>query len=438
MAGRKTVISWLLCTALIAVVLFSIQDSTRADDLVEFLNGSKQTGVVKEIRQDDREFDFEVVIAGKRFVRTYAFNTVHAVTLNNKRYVVTPKNKPAAKPMADSANPADQQLSRQALAELIETTGGELPSWWDSVDLNYPQSLDLSWPLKPEGNWNNQKNVGQFIWDVINPNPNRWRPGIKLVTKCMESHEGNQTLLTRDMKTLGRMYFTLLQDYARAAYWFQKAGIKKGEGPSVQLAECYWRLGNTQMAVEMVSNKSLPISTIKLYGDMGNHQRALQLANAFKKNGSTNPLIDQLVGDALRNAKQYDDAIRHYQLVISSDKFRNEQYENREKSRARESINAIELFERAEVSRVSDGTYQGVSTGYSGQVKVAVSVAGGQIKDVKVIAHRERQFYSSIEDTTKQILDLQSVQGIDGTTGATITSQAIVNASARALSQGAK
>lgn len=412
-----------------------LQKPTTADDVVEFLNGAKQTGVVKEIRQEDKEFDFEVVIAGKKFTRTYAFSKVHAVTMNMKRYVVTPKSATPAKP--EPSSPTNGQLSRQAVTALIAKAGSELPEWWESTQLNYPQSLDLSWPMKPEGNWNNQKNVGQFIWDVINPNPNRWRSGIKLVHKCMESHNGNPSLLTRDMKTLGRMYFTLLQDYGRAAYWFQKAGVSKGEGPSVQLAECYWRLGNSPMAVEMVSNKKLPISTIKLYGDMGNHQRALQLASAFKRNGSTNPLIDQLLGDALRNAKQYELAKKHYQLVIESEAFRNEQYEHREKSRARESINAIELFEDADVSNVANGKYQGNSTGYSGQIRVEVSVDNGQIEAVRVVSHKERQFYSSIEDTTKQILDLQSVQGIDGTTGATITSQAIVNASARALSQGA-
>ena len=40
--------------------------------------------------------------------------------------------------------------------------------------------LDLSYPDKPSGGWNNQTNVGAYVWDVINPNPNRWPSGIKL------------------------------------------------------------------------------------------------------------------------------------------------------------------------------------------------------------------------------------------------------------------
>lgn len=55
------------------------------------------------------------------------------------------------------------------------------PDWFESTKLNYPKSLDLSWADPPKGQWNNQLNVGQFVWDIINPNENRWREGIKLM-----------------------------------------------------------------------------------------------------------------------------------------------------------------------------------------------------------------------------------------------------------------
>jgi uncharacterized protein with FMN-binding domain len=69
---------------------------------------------------------------------------------------------------------------------------------------------------------------------------------------------------------------------------------------------------------------------------------------------------------------------------------------------------------------------------------VAVDVTGGKIQSVKVTKHREKQFYSALTDTEHQILERQSVRGVDGTTGATITSRAIVNATAKALASGSR
>ena len=63
-------------------------------------------------------------------------------------------------------------------------------------------------------------------------------------------------------------------------------------------------------------------------------------------------------------------------------------------------------------------------------------VAQGRIEDVRVTDHNEKQFYSALTDTTKQIIQKQSVKNIDATSRATITSQAIVNATAKALSGG--
>jgi hypothetical protein len=41
---------------------------------------------------------------------------------------------------------------------------------------------------------------------------------------------------------------------------------------------------------------------------------------------------------------------------------------------------------------------------------------------VKVTKHREKQFYAALTDTPAKILKKQSVQGIDATSRATITS----------------
>ena len=79
-----------------------------------------------------------------------------------------------------------------------------------------------------------------------------------------------------------------------------------------------------------------------------------------------------------------------------------------------------------------------MAPGYAGDVYIQVTVAKGRIKSVIVTKHKEKQFYSAIEDTTSHIVKEQGLTGIDATTGATITSEAIINATARALSGAAK
>jgi uncharacterized protein with FMN-binding domain len=69
---------------------------------------------------------------------------------------------------------------------------------------------------------------------------------------------------------------------------------------------------------------------------------------------------------------------------------------------------------------------------------VAVSVKRARIESVNVTAHQEKQFYSAITDTTARILEKQGVKGVDMTSGATITAEAMVNATAKALASGMK
>lgn len=115
----------------------------------------------------------------------------------------------------------DNTRTRAEVETLIESVGRTPPGWWDSVQLKYPETLDLTWP-KPEGKWNNRKNVGQYIWDIINPNPGRWQQGVKLVHHILTLNKDNPATLKRAMDALGRMYHDLLEDWARAAFWWRK------------------------------------------------------------------------------------------------------------------------------------------------------------------------------------------------------------------------
>ena len=420
-----------------AIAFILLATAALAEDEVEFLNGSKIKGTVKEIRKEKKEFDIEIELSGRTLTRTYKFSKVHAVTLNGRRHELTPK------PADNDPSQANAARSRREVEQLIRNVGSTPPDWFESTALDYPQSLDLSWPLKPpkEG-WNNQVNMGQYIWDIINPNPNRWQSGIKLVQHTMSLHKGDKKLLERDMRTLGNMYFNLFQDYPRAAYWIREAGASAGARDAVTLAECYWRMGNKQMAMELFKSRTLHTTAIKLLGDMRETERALQLVRTFtsssKFNGQQRGEVNLLAGDLCRQAGRVDAAIEFYEKALNEPEYRNQDYASRYKARARDSIEAIRLFDKANISQVADGTYSDSSIGYNGPVEVEVAVASGKIESVKVTNHQEKQFYAAITDTTRQILDKKEIANIDATSGANITSQAIANAAAKALAKGSQ
>lgn len=418
---------WSLIVAILAVVpCFS--GNVLAQDSIEFLNGSKIQGRVKQIRKDQKELDFETKVGTRTFTRTYPFSKVHAVTMKDRRYELTPK------PAAGSST----TRTPDEVAAVIAEAGKNPPDWFEKTKLNYPKSLDLSWPIKPPTKgWQSHKNMGQYIWSVVNENPGRWHSGIKLVHHCVTLHQDDRTLLVRDMNKLGTMYFTLLQDYPRAAFWYEKASPTVSQANGIRLAECYWRLGNSKMALDMMRGKSLAKEGIKLLGDMGEIEAALKVTDAWKRSSQNNQAF-LLAADALRNAGRLDEAIEYYTKVADATNFRNKDYEQRMKGRARDSIQAVQLFDKADVSKVANGNYKADSIGYNGRLNVLVNVGDGRINDVKITAHKEKQYYAALTDTPRQIIRLQSVKGVDATSGATITSQAIVNATAKALAKGAK
>ena len=430
---------------LLCFVLCTLINVASAQDTIEFLSGAKLQGKVTNIDKTERKVSFQSKLGSRSLDRDFPYSRIHAVTFRGQRYVLTPKpddgssnQSPAAGTNASSTAQSIQR-SRSEIDKLIGDIGRTPPDWYDSEPLDYPDTLDLTWPLKPpQKGWNNKKNVGQYLWDIIHPNPNRWRSGIKLIHHIMPQHKNNKELLRRDMIALGSKYFELFQDYPRAAFWFRQARTTASEGAGIMLAECYYRLGNKPMAVSLLNARSVHPQAIKLWGDMGETKKALELANRAAKNSSQPHVLYLLAADALRLAGQHGQAVTYYENVINAGKARNEEYDKRFKSRARESIEAIRLFDQADVGKAADGTYDGSATGYNGAIDVEVNVTSGRIEMVKVIKHREKQFYAALTDTPSQIINKQSVRGIDATSRATITSQAIVNASAKALAKGSQ
>ncbi|MHC4993646.1 MAG: FMN-binding protein [Planctomycetota bacterium] len=430
-------------------------------DTIESRTGVRISG--KVIAQDDGYITMEVRVGSRTIPRRYPVKLIHTVTINGQTQTLnpragqaptptprtsptpsrsaapTPKPSPSPIPSGNgAAASARKARSRAEVEAYIKQVGEAEPDWWDATPLEYPDTLDLSWPQPPPTKgWNNKKNVGQYLWDRINPNEGRWRSGIRLVHFLRDRHRTDRSKRERITNALAGMYFRLLRDWARAAYWWKQAGVKPGDQNAVALAECYWRLGAKPVAVEYLNQRTLRPEMIKLWGDMGETEKALEVAEVFYRQNVARLQVTLLAGDACRTAGRYDEAMTYYRQTLDLP-LPNPKRDQRFHDRARANLEAMRLFDRADPARVADGAYRASSLGYQGQVEVEVVVAGGRIKGVRVVNHREKQFYSALNDMPAQIIAKQGLKGLDATSRATITAEAIINATAKAMAKGAQ
>jgi uncharacterized protein with FMN-binding domain len=423
----------------VGLALMTIAAAASAAD-IEFLNGNKVQGTV--LSKDETSIQVQTRVGGKMVTVTYPLKSIHTVTINGKLRVINRKSA-ATGSSGDQASSASTtstgQRTKAEIQALINEAGRQQPDWFESTPLNYPATLDLSWPdAAPNSGWNNQKNVGQWVWDIVNPNPNRWRDGIRLMHHLLVQHKDDPAKRNRVMAELGRMYFELLEDYPRAAFWYQQAGVGKGSEfdrskNGAHLAECYWRLGSKPMAVELLTKLPVTYESIKLWGDLGETKKCVELATKAAPQARWPSTCYLLIGDAYRVAGDYPKAIAAYQKAYDEAEKPDHVREEALRVRAGANLQALKAAEGLELSKVADGTYSASSLGYEGQVEVEVKVASGRIDSVRVTKHKEKQFYSSLEDTPRKIVARQGIKGVDGTSGATITSEAIINATAKAL-----
>jgi uncharacterized protein with FMN-binding domain len=427
-------ISTLRIIACVATIVLSISVASWAVDTVELTTGARATGTIKSYSGDVVTIDVKV---GTRTIqRTYPKNRVKAIFVDGKR-IDMQTGEAAAAPSDGKA-----ERSREEILAEIDQQGKTPPDWFESTPLNYPKTLDLAWPMPAPKQWDSSKNVGQFLWDRINPNANKWREGVRFMHHILSVNK-DPAVQKRAMQSLGSMYHNLLQDHARAAFWFQQSGLgnefSSAPQQAVVLADCYWKLGSKRMALEVLAKmKQKPYSAIKLLGDLGEPDAAVKLGEAFAKSGQASTSF-LYTGDACRVAGRLDDAEKYYRRAIAgipaneADK----PHRKRDKARAEASIAAIRFY-TLDPKNVRDGKYTANSIGYEGPVHIEVVVAAGRIDSVRVTQHREKQYYSSLTDTPEKILRRQGVAGIDATSSATITSEAIINATATALAGGSK
>jgi uncharacterized protein with FMN-binding domain len=176
-------------------------------------------------------------------------------------------------------------------------------------------------------------------------------------------------------------------------------------------------------------------SIIKLWAEMGEFDRAMKLVPQVAEDGRDD-VAYLAAGDACRLFGKYQEAITWYQRALRAQSKGGDVKRNLERARA--SIDAVKVFDSLDLSKIADGAYRASSVAFTGPLEVEVTIRSARIENVRVTRHTEKQFYASIKDTTAQIISKQSVKGIDATSGATITSEAIINATAKALASGMK
>ena len=339
------------------------------------------------------------------------------------------------------AGAAETTRTKAQIDALVDQAGRSKPDWWGKTSLDYPRTLDLSWPDRPQGPWNARKNVGQYVWSVINENPGRWQSGTKFMHFLLARNKNNPRVLNKTVGQLAHCYQNLLRDWPRAAFW-RRMQIQRDASnlnAHVLLAECYWKLGSKSMAVAQIAKTGRYIvpGTIKLWAEMGELTKALAVADALA--GYYPGMAYLAAGDACRLHGKYDQAVAYYQKVLPL------QASGREgmrlgiyKTRARTAIEVVKQFEALDLKRVRDGTHKGTAMSYAGPLEVAVTVRAGKILSVKVTRHKDKQYFSAITETPARIVATQGVKGVDAVTGATVTSNAIINATARALAAASK
>lgn len=94
----------------------------------------------------------------------------------------------------------------------------------------------------------------------------------------------------------------------------------------------------------------------------------------------------------------------------------------------------LDLLSKASLDDASlrDGTYRETTLGYSGDIQLAVDIKGSRIAGVRVVKHQEKIDQNACVVIPQRIASQQSLQ-VDGISGATVTKDAIVDGTLRAL-----
>ena len=85
---------------------------------------------------------------------------------------------------------------------------------------------------------------------------------------------------------------------------------------------------------------------------------------------------------------------------------------------------------------LTDGSYTGSGQGFKGDTKVSVEINGGKITEIKVISTGDDDaYFSQAEGLIDEIIKQQGTQGVEAVSGATFSSNGILDAVDNALAE---
>lgn len=105
-------------------------------------------------------------------------------------------------------------------------------------------------------------------------------------------------------------------------------------------------------------------------------------------------------------------------------------------SEKKDANSSVQTPEISETAYLKDGTYTASALGFSGDVTITITIAGGRITDISNTNTDTRTFFNRAwRKLQPQILENQSADGIDTVSGATFSSEGILSAAKQAIAK---
>ncbi|MFW6153819.1 MAG: FMN-binding protein [Planctomycetota bacterium] len=406
-----------------------------AGDVIELTNGRRYEGLVLE--QDPMAVRFKVVFPkGGSMTRAFRRSEIKTLTLTGDAPTASAPEDPPEKEDPPSDRPP--RLSRDEVKGRIRVIGPSPPDWWNQVELTYPDTLDLD-GTQASGDGRPEVDLAAYVAERIRPDRRRWREGVKLLHHVIKARKADPARRAEAMELLGDLYFDLFNDWVRAAHWYETSMLHRRRVRAVltvRLAECYWRIGSREMAVETLrrfrQDMHLPSAmAAQLWCQMGYAGGAMKMAEKMIADPQRADEGHLAAGNIRRYTGRLDEAIEHYEQAAALTT--GSRYLERRRRRARANLAAVKALRSLDLSRVPDGAHRGEAVGYKGPVVVKVHVADGAITGVEIVSRTEDRAGRAFDNAAERILVHPDFAGIDATTGASTTGDAVTNATIDAL-----
>lgn len=97
-----------------------------------------------------------------------------------------------------------------------------------------------------------------------------------------------------------------------------------------------------------------------------------------------------------------------------------------------------QMSDAESASPYADGDFEGEADGFGGPVRVKVTIAGGDIRDIEVLLSdgEDPAYFQQAQDVLEEILRTQGVE-VEAVSGATFSSSGLINAVTEALRKAA-